>query len=450
MSKLFDLEFGPEVLHLRLPEAAEIIALPEAPALPDPARAVRAALERPLGSPPLAELARRARARHGDPAAVIVVSDNTRPTPYRGPESILEPILDILRSAGIARIDILVATGTHRALAEAELRALLPEGAFAPGVAVHNHDGRDPAQLRRLGRTPRGTEAWINRRYLDADLKILTGLAEPHFMAGVSGGPKAICPGIAGEEVTHTFHGAAMMADPRACSLRLDGNPCHAESAAVADMAGADFIVNATINRRRRLTGVFAGELRAAHRAACARVLAEAGLPLAHEYDLVVTHAGVTGVNHYQAAKAGVEAVRAVRRGGVLVLAANHTDADPVGGARYRRVLPLLRELGPDAFEQRVLAPDWTFIPEQWEVQMWGRVFRKLGPEGRLVYCAPRLTGAAFAEPGLPGEDGGAGLAGLAGRDLAEAMVQRALDRSGSGRTAVLADGPYGVPVLNA
>jgi hypothetical protein len=168
-----------------------------------------------------------------------------------------------------------------------------------------------------------------------------------------------------------------------------------------------------------------------------------------NEYDVVVTHAGFSGINHYQAAKAAVEASRAVRRGGTLILVANHTDVDPVGGPNYRQVLPLLRQLGPDGFDRRILAADWKFIPEQWEVQMWARAFRKLGPAGRLIYCAPRVTGNVFVERGLPGIDGGEGLTGLCGRDLAEAMVQRAMDRFVSGgRVAVLADGPYVVPLL--
>ena len=154
---------------------------------------------------------------------------------------------------------MLVATGTHRPLGDAELRTLLPESLFDGRIAIVNHDCRDRESLRHLGRTARGTEVWVNRRYLDADLKILTGLVEPHFMAGVSGGAKAICPGLVGEAVTYGFHSAAMMADPGSRSLHLKDNPCYEEARAVAAMAGADFVVNATINRsqapRRRLCG---------------------------------------------------------------------------------------------------------------------------------------------------------------------------------------------------
>ena len=448
-SDQFELEFGHEVLHLRTPEPVDILSLPDTPPLKNPRTTVQQSLSKPLAGHSLPELARLAIQRKRDARAVIVVSDNTRPVPYRGDDGILEPVVDVLRDAGIGHVTILVATGTHRPLTDAQLRSLLPDRLMDGRVTVMNHDCRDPAQLRLLGRTARGTEVWINRHYLDADMKILTGLVEPHFMAGMSGGPKSICPGLVGEKVTYGFHGAAMIADPRACSLNMDNNPCQEEARAVAAMAGSDFAVNVTINRGKRLTGVFAGELGAVHRAACAKAAAEAAIAIEHPYDAVITHAGFSGINHYQAAKAAVEASHAVRPGGLLVLAANHTDVDPVGGPNYRSLLPLLNELGPDGFDRRVLSPDWEFVPEQWEIQMWGRVFRKLGSRERLIYCSPRLTGSVFRECDLPGMDGGIGIERLSGRDLAEVMVQRAIDRHGAGKTmAVLADGPYGVPTV--
>ena len=452
MSVTCGLEFGGETLRLRLPDGAELLSLPEDSPLACPVAAIRASLRKPIGAPPLAEIVRAKRRSAPHLTAAVVVSDNTRPVPYRGKSGILEPVLEVLRAERVERIEILVATGTHRPLSDAELRKLLPDSVFGGDISIANHSCTDGGMLRLAGRTARGTEAWINRRYLDADLKILTGLVEPHFMAGASGGPKSICPGLAGEALTRVFHGAELLADERSASLVLDGNPCHEESMAVARMAGADFIVNVTLDGARRVTGVFSGELRAAHRAAVERLLAKAGIPIAREYDLVVTHAGFVGLNHYQAAKAAVEGVKAVRSGGTLVLAAHHTDADPVGSANYRRALELLRRLGADGFMRRILAPEWQFLPEQWEAQMWARALKKLAAPENLVYCCPQLTGSAFADAAIPGADGGAGLKGLAGRDLAEAMVQRAVERFAAAHPgagiAVLLDGPYGVPLL--
>lgn len=452
MTQTIDLEFGSSMLSLSIPGNADILRLPAVPALADPAGAVRAALAKPLGAVTLAEVAAGKVRGKRSATAVIVVSDKTRPVPYRGPGGILEPVIEALRSAGVERITVLVATGTHAAMDAAELRRMLPESVFQAGIDVINHDCRDMASLRCIGRTRRGTDSWLNRLYLDADVRILTGLVEPHFMAGVSGGPKSVCPGLIGEKATYVFHGARMMADPRSAAMRLEDNPCQEEALEVATLAGVDFIVNATINRDRQLTGVFAGALVPAHRAAAAKVMEESVIPIAREYDVVVTHAGFVGINHYQAAKAAVEGARAVRTGGTLILAANHTDRELVGGADYRRLLPMLSELGPDELDRRFLSPDWPFVPEQWQLQMWGRALRKLGRSAGLVYCSPQLTGSSFL--GLPGCDGGVGIPGLTGRDLAQAMVQRAMDKSlaaaPDARLAVLADGPYGVPRVAA
>ena len=445
---IIELEFGSETLRLRIPPHTDILTLPATLPLANPAAAIRHSLQQPLGSPALADLVRSKVRQRKAARAVIVVSDNTRPVPYCGAQGVLEPLLDILHAGQVPSIEILVATGTHRPLSSAELRQLLPPAAFMAGVQVTNHCCTDLAELRHLGCTARGTAVWVNRRYLDADIKILTGLVEPHFMAGVSGGAKAVCPGLVGEQVTQVFHGAALMADARSDSLYLEHNPCREESRAVAGLAGVDFILNVTLDRHKQLTGVFAGDLDAAHRAATEKVLQDTAIPIRKTYPAVITHAGFVGINHYQAAKAAVEASRALLPGGTLVLAANLTDSDPVGGANYKRILPMLRKMGPDAFEQLVLSPQWTFVPEQWQLQMWGRVFRRLGPGGQFVFCAPQLTGAAFQGSAAPGLDGGAGLTG-AGRELAEAMVQRCIDQlAGCESLAILADGPYGVPRL--
>jgi nickel-dependent lactate racemase len=450
--RTLELEYGSQSIEIRIPDSAVVRSLPDTSPLPPGGGAINAALARPLNSPPFAELARQRRQSIGPNCrALIVVSDNTRPVPYRGSDSILIPIIDQLVAVDIRQIDVLVAAGTHRALSEAELKSFLPDRLWAGDIRLLQHDCTDSTHLRRVGVTPRGTEAWINTHYLDADLKIITGLVEPHFMAGASGGSKSICPGIAGEKVTYEFHGAAMMADPLCQSLNLTDNPCLTESRAVAALAGCDFTLNCTVNRRRELTGVWGGAMCQVHAAACAAILADSTLVIPHAFDAVLSHAGFVGVNHYQAGKAGVEAVRAVKPGGTLILFACHSDPDPIGSARYKKVLALLKQLGPDGLDAHLLSPDWTFIPEQWQPQMWGRVLRKLGPTGRLIYCAPQVTGALFETHALPGMDGGAGLCLPPDpRQSAEQMVQRAIDRLSANKTLlILEDGPYGIPLIN-
>lgn len=446
--KSVEIEFGTSSFAIRVPDHADVLTLPEVEVPADPAGEVQRGLREPIGCPTLPAVIREKRA---DPTAVIVVSDNTRPVPYKGPGGILEPIIEILRGEGVARMVVLVATGTHRGLSESELRDLLPPVTRDPDVQVVNHDCSSRESLRCIGRTSRGTDVWVNALYLDADMKILTGLVEPHFMAGFSGGRKSICPGLIGLDATHVFHGAEMMMDPLADSLVMEGNPCHEEALEVARMAGCDFLVNVTIDRHKNLTGVFCGDMEEAHSAACGRVMETNAIPIAREYDLVVTHAGFSGINHYQAAKTACEAAKAVRCGGTIVLAANHTDTDPVGGHDYRRLLPMLREPGWDRLNETLCDPEWIFVPEQWEIQKWAEVFTRLGTPENLAYCAPRLTGPEFADSGVPGVDGGLGLTDNDECRLAGLMVQRAVDgyleANPEAGIAVLADGPYGVPV---
>lgn len=458
---------GPGGFELSLPDSVETLSMSTPEPLAAPAAAIREALARPIASPPLAALAKAASAKAASatkpggagPTACIVVSDGTRPVPYAGESGILMPIVDILLAEGFAPegLLVLVATGTHRGMTEAELKRMLDPRIFELGIEVANHDCKDEARLRGLGVTSRGSEVLINSRYLDADLKILTGLVESHFMAGASGGRKSVCPGIVGERSTYVFHGAPMMAHPLARDLVLDGNPCHEESLEVAEMAGADFILNATLDHRFRLTGVYAGQLRSAHEAAVAAVKAYVGIPLFGEYDIVLTHAGFVGINHYQAAKAAVAAMGALREGGQLIMLADNADAaNPVGSMPYRTTLQLLKLIGPRAFTKAIMSEAWTFIPEQWQTQMWAKVFERIA-FSHFHYFAPQLDDRHWAD--LPGVDGRGYLAperrkapdlsdaqAFFDGALATAIASWPEGERAALRIAYLADGPYGIP----
>ncbi|MDR0388846.1 MAG: nickel-dependent lactate racemase, partial [Spirochaetaceae bacterium] len=382
-------------IELSLPDKTDVFRMASPPLLSDPEAAIKAALEEPIASPPLAALARKALSRpKGErPLAVILVSDNTRPVPYLGAPGILLPIVKTLLHEGFAAsaITVIVANGTHRLMAEAELRAMLDAEVWKLGVRVLNHNSRDEKSLRFLGTTSRGSEVYINSLYLDADLKIATGLVESHFMAGFSGGRKSVCPGIIGERSTFVFHGAEIMGDAGSRDLNLEGNPCHEESLETARMAGVDFIVNVTLDHSFRITGVFAGELEAAHRAAAEKVKDYVGIPAKGYYDIVVSHGGFVGVNHYQIAKTAVASLGLLKKDGYLIVAGNNTDAvNRLGSLQYRTCLQLLRHLGPEAFVRLIKSPDWVFLPDQWQVQMWAKLFERI-PQDHFYYFAPQL-----------------------------------------------------------
>lgn len=454
----FPMVFGYEAIEVDLPDGTECLAMSQPVPIARPREAVAETLAHPIGSPDLATIVRSKMAAAPDPGVAIVISDNTRPVPYSGESGILAPVVDLLVGAGVRpeRITIIVATGTHRKLSDRELEDTIDPSVLARPVRIVCHDCRDRASLVPLGTTSRGTRVLINRLYLEADIKILTGLVESHFMAGASGGRKAVCPGLVGEESTYVFHGPEFLSSPSARDLVLEGNPCHEEALEVAKMAGADFIVNVTLNHEFQLTGVFAGDLVAAHEEAVKRLREYVAIPLDREYDIVVTCAGFVGINHYQAAKAGVVAIPALRRGGHLVMAARNVDQDPVGSPLYRTVLHLLTLDGPEAFMRLIRSPEWRFIPEQWQVQMWSKVFERI-PMEHFTYCAPHITAKDVAI--LPGRDGNLLLPTERrySRRLADAadMVRLAVDATAEAcraegarpTIAFLRDGPYGILV---
>ena len=210
-------------LEIPLPEGTDILTMGVPAVLPDPETRIQEALDHPIGGPTLERLVSDARSVREHPTAVIVISDNTRPVPYTGPSGILWPVARRLIQGGIAASDILVlvATGMHRGLRSDEIKKMIDPRVIDAGIEVINHDCKDGSRLRHLGRTKRGSDIFINRLYMDADIRILTGLVESHFMAGASGGRKSICPGLIGEDSTLVFHGPEIMGDPRSTDLLL-------------------------------------------------------------------------------------------------------------------------------------------------------------------------------------------------------------------------------------
>jgi len=437
--------FGKTKFNLQVPDTSQILQLQKMPPLPQPRETLLHALHHPIDSLPLSVLAANRR------SAAVVVSDNTRPVPYKEPNGILEPILNILRQSGIPDIRIIIACGTHRAMSEQELRNMLGSAAFQPGVNILNHVANDPTRLVSLGSTSRNPTVTVNRMYYESDVKILTGLVEPHFMAGYSGGRKALCPGICGQSVTWGFHSAEILDHPAADTLVLEGNPCHEESLAIAKMARVDFTVNVTINSEKQLTGIFAGSLENAHRAAIDHIRDFAVIPIPHEFDIVITQAGDVGVNHYQCAKAAYEAHRAAVPNGHILLTAVLTDPDPIGGAGYKQTLHLLQQMNPREFRRAIRAADWTFVPEQWQVQMWTKVFQKLGSMKNLTTCAARLKDCVIPETNAAAlhaqNTGESDL--LFTQRITQLSLDRLLHLNPGASVLLLPDGPYGIPICS-
>ncbi|MCJ7657441.1 MAG: nickel-dependent lactate racemase [Candidatus Atribacteria bacterium] len=459
--KRISIKLGEEMVKVNLPDNTEILSMIPPKLLGDPSLSIQKALVDSIGSLSLDQIIEQKLKKSPQAKAAIVISDNTRPVPYKGKTGILWPIIEKLLAKNISndRILILVATGTHRPLSKKELREMLDPRVFDYRIPIKNHNCRDKNNLVYLDKTSRGSSVYINRDYIEADIKILTGLVETHFMAGASGGRKSICPGLIGEESVYIFHGAPMLASPKVSDLIIDDNPCHQEALEVAKKAGADYILNVTLDQDFKLTGVFAGDLEEAHKQAVKHIKKYVTIPLDKEYDIVITHAGFVGINQYQTAKAAVVAIPALKPNGKLIMIANNNDEDLIGSEKYKAVLHLLKIIGAKQFNHLILSPDWTFIPDQWQVQMWARLFSKIPPEN-FIYYSPRLSFNNYKI--IPGVDGNMFLprserykdnfknaAQVIEKALEAAIYELKSAAQEKIRIAYLADGPYGVLLKN-
>jgi nickel-dependent lactate racemase len=413
------LEYGKTGLVVDLPErhVVRTLAYKDARPLADPAAALAACLEQPNGTPPLASLA------HGRTSACILVCDITRPVPN---QLILVPMLATLEAAGIERdrITILVATGLHRPNEGAELVEMLgPE--IAAGYKIENHHGKRLDEHVHLGRSPRGVPVWIDRRYVEADLKIATGLIEPHLMAGFSGGRKLICPGIAALETVKVWHGPQFLEHPNADCGILEGNPVHEENTWIARRAGCDFIVNVVLDDARRPLKFVAGDMEAAFEEGVAFVRSVVTDHVAEPVDVVVTSAAgyPLDTTFYQAVKGMTGALPIVKQGGTIVVAASLTEG--IGSPEFAGLFSEHANL--EAFRQRILGRDY-FVMDQWQLEELAKVRRKakvrVVSDGLPAEVLDRLFVASAAS--------------------VEQAVSQALDEYGPAATiAVIPKGPY-------
>ncbi|GAA5134345.1 nickel-dependent lactate racemase [Pseudonocardia adelaidensis] len=384
---------------------------------------LRSALRRPVAGPPLREIARPGQ------AVAISMCDGTRAQPRH---LMVPAVLEELD--GIVDLDdvvILVATGTHRGNTDAEIRAMLGDE-VVDAVRVVNHDARDPSSLVHMGTHGDGVPVWLDRHWVEADLRITTGFVEPHFFAGFSGGPKMVAPGLAGLDTVLTLHDARRIGHPQATWAVCEGNPVHDDIRAVVGAVGrVDFALDVVLNREQQIVEAFGGELFAMHAAARDAARRLAMRPVDGRFDVVVTtNAGFPlDQNLYQSVKGMTAGATVVRDGGTIVCAAECRDGFPDHGS-YREVLasaPSPRAL-LDAIEARPRT-----VPDQWQVQVQAKVQNL----ARVVMHTSYLSDEALATAHL---EQTADIAGT---------VERALAAAGpDSRVCVLPEGPQTIPYL--
>ena len=364
------LDYGKTGLEATLPDdrlIAPPLSIRDAVPLSDPLAVLEESLKKPIGTKPLSELAK------GKKTACILICDITRPVPN---PVLLPPILRTLEASGIPRsgITILIATGLHRPNEGEELVELVGAEVAANYRCV-NHFGKELDQHEYLGTTERGVPIWIDKNYTQAELKITTGLIEPHLMAGYSGGRKLICPGIAALETVKVWHGPKFLEHPKADCGILDGNPVHEENTLIALKTGCDFIVNVCIDGKRRITWLGAGDMIQAWERGVnfCRDVVKATVPEA--CDVVVTScAGYPlDTTWYQAVKGLTGALPIVKQGGTIVLAASLTEG--LGSPEFQQLMNENRDL--QAFKKRILETDY-FVMDQWQLEELAKVLSKV------------------------------------------------------------------------
>jgi nickel-dependent lactate racemase len=415
------LAYGRRGLQVEFPPGTHVVDARYVAGLADESLAIRRALREPIGAPPLQDLV-----GPGD-RVVVVHSDLTRPMPNH---RVLPVLLAALEEGGVRPHDItlLNGLGTHRRQTPAELAEMLG----AETVKRFNccqHDAWDEDSLVSLGETSFGHPVQINRRYMEADVKILTGFIEPHLFAGFSGGPKAVLPAIAGFPSILSNHGAEMVGHPKATWGITAGNPMWEEMLEIAKRTEPSFLLNVTLNKDRRITGVFAGDLEQAHGAGCDFCRQSAMVPVPHLFDVVVTsNSGYPlDLNLYQSVKGMSAAARIVRPGGSIIVAAECWDGIPEHG-EYANMLRAVQH--PEELLAMVETPGFA-RHDQWEVQIQALIQRR----ARVYVYSDGLSDDQVRE------------ALLTPCSSIEATLAELLDRSGpEASVCVLPDGPQIIP----
>jgi len=419
------LDYGRTGLDIELPDDRVIGPLEIRPAAPlaNPAAAIAHVLRSPIGTPPLAEIAR------GRRNACILICDITRPVPNK---LILPQILHTLEEQGINRKDILilVATGLHRPNDGAELEEMVGTD-IVTHYRIENHHGKNLHEHDFLGVTPNGVPAWIDSRYVRADLKITTGLIEPHLMAGYSGGRKVICPGIAALETVKVWHGPQFLEHPKADCGFVEGNPVHEENTRIAKMAGCDFIVNVCLDGSRRITWVGGGDMELAWHEGVRFVENVVRVPVAEAVDIVVTSSAgyPLDTTWYQTVKGLTGALPIVKQGGTIIVAASLTEG--IGSPEFQHLLkdnPDLR-----AFKQRILGKDY-FVMDQWQLEELAKVKERCKVKVVSQGLSAEILRGCHAEPAATVE---------------QAVADCLVEYGPTARIAVIPKGPYVLPYVS-
>jgi lactate racemase len=396
--------YGKDNLSIQLPDNSFVVEPTNMAGLQDTNREITDALRNPIGTPPLKEMVK------SSDTVAIAISDITRPTPNH----ILVPLLiEELNHVPLENFVIINGTGTHRDQTRDEFIQMLGEW-VVDNIRIVNNQCHEKETLVNVGESSFGCDVYLNKDYVEADFKIVTGFIEPHFFAGFSGGPKGIMPGIAGIETIMTFHNARMIGDPLATWGNMVDNPVQDMTREINGMCKPDFMLNVTLNREKDITAVFAGELYEAHDRGCEFAKEHAMIKCEERFDVVITsNSGYPlDQNLYQAVKGMSAAHKIVKEGGAILVASECSDGLPSHG-NYSKIFEMAES--PEELLEMINNPEFKMF-DQWQVQkqaviqVWADVYvhSKLTDEqvaGAMLKPMPNIEGTLEELKKTYGED---------------------------------------------
>ena len=420
-----ELLYGKKTITLDFPShiTPHLIEKYPMPLAADPEQAIIDSFNNPVGSPKLSELAK------GKASACIAICDITRPVPNG---LILPPLVDTLLSAGIPQdeITILVATGLHRPNEGEELRELIGSDEIYHSIRIKNHFARDREAHIDLGHTSQNIPIGIDRRFIDADLRIVTGLVEPHFMAGYSGGRKVVSPGIAYQDTILKFHTAHILEHENADNCILDGNPLHQAQLEIVRTIGDVYAVNTVIDDKRRLGTVTFGAVVPSHLEAVSFMRKYSEVAVDRKFKTIITSAGGYPLDrtYYQTVKGMVSPKDILAPGGAIFIASDCSEG--MGSKEFVTAQEMLYAQGAEGFMKTLYTREDALIDE-WQTEMLLKPLRTgsiklfteaLSEEQLRLTCVEQVT-----------------------TSLVDAIVAHA-DEQGDPVIGVIPEGPYVVP----
>ncbi|MCM8759190.1 MAG: nickel-dependent lactate racemase [Candidatus Omnitrophica bacterium] len=416
---MIELKYGRSGIKLDYPGNFRIFESINVPGLKNPTEKIRQSLKKPIGSLSLFEIVRKKKPK----SVCIVISDHTRAVPNK---VILPIIIDELKTYGIPdkNIFILIGNGTHRNTTEEEKIELVGREILEKFL-IYDHCAMDESMIVRIPET----DFYVNKRYYEADLKIVTGMIEPHFFAGFSGGRKGVCPGIAGMESIKIFHGAEFLEHPDTKPGTLEGNLCHIFATEFARKAGIDFLVNVTINKKGEITGVFSGDFEKAFERGVEFCKKASTTYANKKYPVVITTNGGYPLDRdfYQSTKGMVAALDLVEENGIIICVSECCDG--VGNTSFKKLLSELKD--PDGFIEMIMQPGY-FHDLQWGIQPLIHVLKKA-----RVFMVSKLS------------DDDAKICKVVPFKNINQAIENALEEFGKNtEIAVIPDGPYTIVKL--